>query len=227
MAVTVDAAHTLFGTAPLGTSSSTVGLGSSSGSDRLLIIGVMDPNGGARVVTAATYAGAALTNSGSTGTNPIWRVWTKTAPATGANTLALTHSDYGTIQVTYAFFNGVDQTTPVGEVLGNSGNSSTPSTSSITCPVNGMTYGGMHTNYLSGGTPPSATTGTLLDSTGGSGSNSYAHSHHNATEAMAWSQASSSTWQSFGLPVNPVADSTFIAAPHRTILSAAKRASEY
>lgn len=172
---------------------------SSGGADRLLL--AQTKLNGAGQANSGTYAGAALSVVDTTGSV---RMFSKTAPATGANTLAFALSTYGNLFVNAANFTGVDQTTPLGAAVTNSGASSAPNSGSVTCPANGMVFGGVGTNYTT--SAPGAGSGTTLAGSvrsGGTG-HSKAAGYRTNTGAIVFTLGSTPNWDVQAYPINPV-----------------------
>ena len=174
----------------------------SSGSDRLLLAASRENS--SKVVSAVTYAGAALTNAGSTGGIIIWR---KIAPATGANTATFTTPTYSHVHTAVADFTGADQTTPLGTQVTNSGTSNAPATGSITVPTSGASYGFAFQAYTTGSTDFTAGTNTTLAGAAHSAStgSKSAGGYSLTTGALNWSATGSAAWETLGFPINAVA----------------------
>jgi hypothetical protein len=171
----------------------------SSGADRLLIAACDKSS----TISSATYAGAALNTEGSFATVSLR---TKTAPATGANTLTFNVSSYAAQSIVWAAdFTGVDGTTPVGTLTTNSGTSTAPATTSITCPANGAIYGLEISGYAAG-SAPTAGSGTTLAGTyrNGADGKTYAGGYRLTTGAVTFASGNTA-WSAIGIPINPVA----------------------
>lgn len=174
----------------------------SSGADRLLLAATRES--ASKVVSAVTYAGAALTNSASFSGMIIW---SKIAPATGANTLTFTTAAYSQLHTGAADFTGADQTTPVGTAVTNSGTSNAPATGSITVPSGGMSYGFAFQAYTVGTTVFTAGTNTTLASAYGgaaTGNTKSAGGYSASTGALNWSASGSAAWVTIGVPLSAV-----------------------
>jgi hypothetical protein len=189
---------------------------SSSGTDRLLLAGTREATG--KVVSAVTYAGASLTNVGSTGGIIIWD---KIAPATGANTAVFTTPAYSNILTALADFTGVDQTTPLGTQVANSGTSAAPATGSITVPANGMSYGLAYQAYTVSTALMIAGTNTTLASavTSASTHAKSAGGYSATTGTLNWNAPASAAWETLGFPINAVASggTTYTLSPGGTV----------
>lgn len=159
-------------------------------------------NGGGATVTAVTYNTVGLTNVGTTTGMILWRL---TAPSSGANTLSFSVSLYDGVLVAASTWSSVDQTTPLGTVVTNSGNSATSSTGSITCPASGAIFGAQFSNYTSA-PAPTINSGTLRGSARNAGSGwTIAGASDSVTGTLAWNLASSNNWEAIGVPINDVA----------------------
>ena len=109
-----------------------------TGSDLCLVVGSGSSSPG--TITALTYAGAALTLIGAlTSSNTFQRVeqWRRIAPATGANTVAVTYDVANQCVAGSISFTGVDQATPVAGYASATGLSTTPSVT-VTSAVGNM-----------------------------------------------------------------------------------------
>lgn len=189
---------------------------SSSGSDRVLLA---QSRSNAGTVTACTYAGASLTALNTTGS---LITWLRIAPATGSNTLAFTISSYGSVQASVANFTGADQTTPTGTAVTAAGTSTAPSSGSVTCPTNGIVWGGQTSDYTTSGAP---TMGSGVTSGGSirnaSGGHTKSAGYRENTGPISFTLSSSSAWNVQAYPINPVAaaaSSVFVLAFPRPIL---------
>ncbi len=128
--VTIDT--TSVGTTPIGASSDTVSH-TTSGSDRLMLVGISFGSDQGDTVSSVTYNGTALTLVGAldNSDNAASRVeiWSLVAPDTGTNNLDVTFSgtNHKGATIGVMTFNGVGQTTPLGSFASAEGDSSNPS----------------------------------------------------------------------------------------------------
>ncbi|MBI4317937.1 MAG: hypothetical protein HY675_05560 [Chloroflexi bacterium] len=100
-----------------------------SGSNRLLIVGISIRNDSAQNVRDVTYAGINLNRVGAVnfGTNERVELWKLVAPAIGQNAVAITLSAPARFVAGAASFSGVNQTTPLGTFFSANGNGPTAS----------------------------------------------------------------------------------------------------
>jgi hypothetical protein len=100
-----------------------------SGSDRILIVGVSIRNESSETVSTVTYGTGNLTFVGSATNGTLSRaeIWQLVNPATGTNTVTVTLSGNSKFVGGAATFTGVHQTTPLGTFASATGNSTTPS----------------------------------------------------------------------------------------------------
>ena len=86
-----------------------------SGTNRLLLVGISLRRDNSQLVTSVTYGGVALSMIGAVDNDPQVRVelWYLPAPALGSNSLSINISNNGRFVAGVASFNGVDQTTPL------------------------------------------------------------------------------------------------------------------
>lgn len=119
-----------------------------TGSNRILMVGISYRNGDSETVSAATYGGQAMTQVGtaqvSANTAPDGRIYIYYLlnPPTGSNTLQVNWNsalDQGSVigAVTYA---GVDQTTPLRAFASASGISTAPA-ATVTSAANDLVFG--------------------------------------------------------------------------------------
>ena len=102
-----------------------------TGSDRLLLVWVFfDRGNGTYTVSSATYNGVSLSQVTTFGNGAQYvELWRLVAPATGANTLALSYNNAGPtakVAVRAVSYTGVDGTTPLGSLSSATGTSKTP-----------------------------------------------------------------------------------------------------
>ena len=100
-----------------------------SGANRLLVVGVTIQTNAGQTVSGVTYAGAALTfvRSDIIAGSVRSELWYRIAPATGSNSVVVTLSASAKTAAGAVSFTGVDQTTPVDAQNGATGTSVTPS----------------------------------------------------------------------------------------------------
>lgn len=170
-----------------------------TGSNLVLIAAVaMGASVDTGITTAATYNSVSMTSLGvvhsGTLTAGYIQAWYLIAPATGANTLAITASGGtpGTLAGGSCSFTGADQTTPMGTAFTGHDNNTPVGTGSVS--VTGTTSGNMIFSAIcTGSGGESATTGTLRwnkfvngNSAAGSGAMSTIAAP-GGTQAMSWS----------------------------------------
>lgn len=169
----------------------------SSGSDRLLLAASIAAAG---TVSGVTYSGAALSATGG-GTLK----WYLTGPATGANTLTFTYSNgYAQPAVAASDYTGVDQTTPLGTLVNNSGTGNTTSTGSVTCPANGLVVGyGMNNQTNAAHLADPGTTSLGRGVANGSNRELYG-GYRSSTGGLSWTGGTyGPPWEADAYPVNP------------------------
>lgn len=135
--VTVDSTST--GTAASGAASVTVNH-TTSGADRLMLVGVSFGQDKGDTVSSITYNGQNLTlvgaqdNSVTLGSR--MEIWSLVAPTVSSADVVVTFSGTNHIGATVGVmtFNGVDQTTALGSFASSEGDSSTPSTTVTSAP---------------------------------------------------------------------------------------------
>jgi hypothetical protein len=174
-----------------------------SGADRYLLIGCS--NFGNLDISSVTYNSVACSSVYDSGAvSASMEIFGLAAPASGTNTMSFTLASYDPQGAKYsvADWTGVDQTTPVGSTVVNTGNSSGPvTTGSVTCPSNGAIFGiGRHT-YSSAGMTIAA--GTSIGNTT-AGANSFAGAYSLSTGALSWTPSNSGNWRAVGIPINPL-----------------------
>ena len=196
-----------------------------SGSNRLLTVGVCVRNGAA-AVSGVTYNGVALTQyatvtRGGTQKLDIWRL---IAPATGSNDVVVTMAAESPFSVGIVSYTGVDQTTPLGTSANATGAGGTPtvdvasgatelvldfvcqSDDGTTIPA--MTAGAGQTERVD------FTTGIVGFSRHiGSSTETGA-----ATTTMSWSDTSGNGWIIIGAPIAPAAAPPAASPRQRTVM---------
>lgn len=99
-----------------------------TGSDRLLVVFTGNWVGSdTEEVTAVTYNGVALTRHSVHAWNTGYiSMWYLIGPATGAHTIAVTTTASNQVSCVASSWTGVDQSTPLGTPVANTGASATP-----------------------------------------------------------------------------------------------------
>ncbi len=171
---------------------------SNSGSDRFLQAQTEDIGGA--TVNSGTYAGAALAGAGSSG---VMKFWGKTAPATGANTLAFTLSSYGNTRVHTSDWSDVDQTTPNGTPVFTSGSSAAPAVTGLSFTANGALWGKVSIGYLGGSPVIGAGSGTTIGSQFAFSGRAAATGYRLNSGDLNWTSTGSTAWTAAGIPILP------------------------
>ncbi|MBI4417095.1 MAG: hypothetical protein HY557_08940, partial [Euryarchaeota archaeon] len=109
-----------------------------SGSNRLLVVGIALRLNASQTVTSVTYAGTGLTfrRGDELAVSVRSEVWYLVNPALGPNTVDVTFSSSTKASIGAISLTGIDQTTPVDVSNGGTGNSAAPSTT-MTTTANG------------------------------------------------------------------------------------------
>lgn len=195
-----------------------------TGSDLALFVNPWHYDGNS-YISGVTYAGASMTLSGSH--NVRVSIYQKTAPATGANNVVISSSNYATVLGGGASsWAGVDQTTPLSGQVTNSGSGyGTPvSTTSVTCPANGAVLGAVWHNYSNLG----INTGTEFGNYhSGGGGWEYAFGYRTSTGEIKWNNANNYTFYTIAAGIEPVAAAGFVRPQIATIMDAVHRASNW
>ena len=99
-----------------------------SGANRVLIVGVIIRNSSSETVTSVTYSGVAmsLVAAQSNGTSVRAELWQLVAPQTGAHNIVATIAPGTAMACGAMSFTGVNQTTPIDATNSNTGTSATP-----------------------------------------------------------------------------------------------------
>jgi hypothetical protein len=191
----------------LGTSY-TVSHTSSSGADRAILLVARDGNYAPTMTFTATYAGGSLSaHQDANGQYSFYRV----AQATGPNNLVVAFSAYGSVFAAHSDWTGVDQATPLGTLVSNSGTSSAPTTGSVTCPAGGAIWAVEYNGYTGGGSF-SCTDGTFIaHQRSAGGGHATASGYRNSTGSVTWAIPGSVGWTTVALPINPAASGTTVA----------------
>ena len=125
-----------------------------SGSQRLMLVGVSINNDNLETVSSITYNGVglsyvgAINNTRSGNDDARVEIWRLTAPATGTHNVIVTFSAT-LLQEAMAgvmTFTGVDQSTPLGPFASNE-NDPSPATVAVTSAVNEFVFGVVCTEY--------------------------------------------------------------------------------
>ncbi|HEX9895911.1 MAG TPA: hypothetical protein VGA78_18410, partial [Gemmatimonadales bacterium] len=115
-----------------------------SGTNRLMLVGVTLNNQNSEIVSSVTYNGVGLTQVGSvaSATDTRVEIWRLIAPATGTNNVVITFSAnvINGAKAGVATFTGVDQTTPLGTFASANGNSAGPATVDVTSATNELVF---------------------------------------------------------------------------------------
>jgi len=166
-----------------------------SGTNRLLMLGAWS----ASTINSASYNSVSMTAVGSVGSAKAFAL---VAPASGSNTVSVTLSAYNGLRWRADDYTDVDQTTPTGTAVTNTGSSSNaPTTGSVTVPANGIAWGFTHHNYS---TALTASAGTLVGASTAFGS-SWAVSNRTTTGPLSWTASSGGVWDAIGVPINAAA----------------------
>jgi VCBS repeat-containing protein len=143
LAVAVDS--TSVGSIPPGSASDTFSH-TTSGSDRLLLVGISFGQDNGETVTSVTHNGTNLTKLGSidNSDNASARVeiWSLVAPTTGTHNVVVNLSGVSHIGAVIGAisFTGVEQSAPLGAFAGAQGNSNAPSVT-VTSAANELVFG--------------------------------------------------------------------------------------
>lgn len=117
---------------------------STSGADRLMLVGITLHNESGETVTSVTYNGSALSPVGSAqqGTESRVEIWSLVAPDTGAHDVVVTFSAQlsRNASIGIATFTGVDQSTPLGSFASANGNSAGPATVNVSSATNELVF---------------------------------------------------------------------------------------
>jgi hypothetical protein len=179
-----------------------------SGTQRLMLVGVsLDPNQN-ETVSSITYNGTAFTYVGSATYSNDARaeIWRLVAPDIGTHDVVITFSDYldyGAVAGVMTF-TGVNQTTPLGTFVGANGSSAGPATVDVSSATNELVF-----DTVSCETCTSLTVGAgqterwNLSQSGlyamGAGSTEPGA----ATVTMSWALGSADYWAIGAVPIKP------------------------
>jgi hypothetical protein len=115
-----------------------------SGSERLMLVGVSIYNNASETVSNVTYNGAGLTPVGTAqeGTSSRVEIWRLIAPDTGTHDVVVTFSDNldQTAKVGVMTFTGVHQTVPLGTFVPANGTSLGPATVDVSSATNELVF---------------------------------------------------------------------------------------
>lgn len=175
-----------------------------AGTNRLLMFGALSGS----VINSASYNSVSMTQVASMNGGNV-KAFALTGPASGSNTLSVTLSAYDILRWRADDFTDVDQTTPTGTAVTNSGTSTAPTTGSVAISGGGAVWGYANHLYSSALT---ATAGTLAGASTGTGT-SWASSYRTTTGALSWSASQSASWVAIGVPLV----SATVAAPTITV----------
>ncbi len=179
----------------------------SSGSNLLLIVGVMTDSGRTVSVTP-TYAGQdmspVIARTHASG-KPRVEIWELVAPATGPNTVAVTLSSIDKAVVSAISFMSADQITPTEGSLCAEGTSTSPSVS-IVSAADDLVLDVMTSQAAGSPTvDPSQSQQWNVELGGGGASNHFGTGSTEAgaaSVAMDWTLGQSKEWVSCGLNIN-------------------------
>jgi hypothetical protein len=179
-----------------------------SGSQRLMLVGVsLDPQQN-ETVSSVTYNGTSLTFVGSATYSNDARaeIWRLIAPDTGTHDVVITFSDrltYGAVAGVMTI-TGVNQTTPLGTFVGANGSSAGPATVDVSSATNELVF-----DTVSCETCTSLTVGGgqterwNLSQSGQSAMGAGSTESGAATVTMSWTLGSSDYWAIGAVPIKP------------------------
>lgn len=179
----------------------------SSGSNRLLVVGVTIKNRIGETVSGITYNGVPLTRIDAkiNGTNVRIEMWQLVAPGTGTHDIVVTLSASAKVVGGATSWTGVNQTTPIGtfasasNIIGNPTVNVSSATNEIVLDTLGVdgtataTVGGGQTQHWN------LTTSGLLSDVRGAGSSETGAT----TTTMSWTLGSSQPWAIGAVPIKP------------------------
>ena len=115
-----------------------------SGAERLMLVGVSMNNNQSETVSTVTYNGASLDPVGAAteGTDTRVEIWRLLAPATGTHDVVITFSASvrNGAKAGVMTFTNVDQTTPLGTFVPANGNSAGPATVDVTSATDELVF---------------------------------------------------------------------------------------
>lgn len=186
-----------------------------TGSDLLLVVLIPRYRTGGSTITAVSYNGVALTQaaaSANDGQDDQVDIWYLKNPATGAHTVALTCSGI-TGRIGATSFTGVDQTTPVGTGVTNTGNSTTP-TVDASSTTGEVVVGAMASDASVAGLPSGGAGQTPVDWASTADFEATASSHEAGSTTTTHSYTiNSREWAIAALPIKPTGSSPQFAYP--------------
>ncbi len=189
-----------------GTSSNiTLSHTTSAGANRLLIVGVDVRD---RSVTSVRYNGINLTRAGFASNSDEARaeIWYLLAPPSGTFNVVVNLSGEADVVIGAATFTGVHQTTPLGTLVGRTGDSSTPS-APVSSAAGEWVFDTMAAREVS-----SISVGagqTQVWNTGVSGLRGGASTEPGAASVtMSWSMNESKKWAIAAVPIKPAPETT-------------------
>jgi VCBS repeat-containing protein len=195
------------GTANTGASSKTVSHTTSSGSDRLMLVGISFGKDNGDSVASVTYNGVALTKvdaqDGGEGRVEIWRL---VAPATGTANLVVNFSgtSHEGAAIGVMTFTGVDQSTPLGAFAGAQADAGNPSVT-VTSAANELVFGvaAVSDSNDQGFTPGTGQT-EKWDLFGGSSANGAGTTEAGAASVeTSWTDPGGLKWAAAGVSIKP------------------------
>ena len=177
-----------------------------SGADRVLVVGVIIHAGAGITITSVTYNGVAMTvipSSTITGTYAV-SLYGLIAPASGANTVSISISGNAEIGFGAMSLTGADQTTPFGTANTATGTSTTPSVtvSSASGEIVVDTGQIFHSGTFSVGAGQTSRWSSF--STGGWVKHFGSTEPGDTSVTMSWSNTTSQGWALSAVPVKPV-----------------------
>jgi hypothetical protein len=182
-----------------------------SGSDRILIVGVSIRNESSETVSTVTYGTGNLTFVGAAtnGTACRAEIWQLVNPATGANTVTVTLSAGSKFVGGAVTFTGVHQTTPFGTFVPATGTSITPSVNVTSAAAEAVIDTLAQRNSATTAAADSSQTGRWNDVTSGAGGTATNVRGAGSTEpgaasvTMSWTLSSSRPWAIGAVSLKP------------------------
>lgn len=182
-----------------------------TGANSVILAWIQVPTG--RTITAATYAGAAMTFGANKVADQDLHCYYKIGPATGANDVSFTMSGAANEMVGGSqSFNGADQTTPFGTFVTASGTSNFEPSITVTSAIGEIVADGMawHTSNPEITRTVGAGQTERFFSSGGINAKAGVGSTEAgaASVPMTWTLSAISNWQQIGVSVKPVSVSS-------------------